>query len=269
MSCGNNFKQLGLAMHNYHDAHKALPMGMNWNGAIIKGHSAFAALLPYLEEAMLYEGYDFKKRIYDPPNNQLGAAQPSVLLCPSDDAGGRKVLHSSFARSNSVVCFGSNKTGISGTDQPTDGAFGKDVSKRFKNFEDGTSTTALASEVLAGRDDNYLDDNKFDARGIWIEGTSMGACAYTHWNTPNSSVGDALFYSPGSQENCVAELDMPCDPSAGTSYYDEYASARSRHPGGVHVVFGDGHVNFSTDEIDSRIWQAQSTIAGGELIQSE
>src|SRR5688572_18006898 len=46
MSCGNNFKQLGLAMHNYHDTHKALPIGMNWSNATVKGHSAFAALLP-------------------------------------------------------------------------------------------------------------------------------------------------------------------------------------------------------------------------------
>lgn len=267
--CTNNLKQIGLAILNYDHANHTLPIGMNFAGAQVKGHSAFAALLPYLEETALYDRYDFKKRIYDPPNLQVGSEQPPVFVCPSDDASGRKLVHNPFARSNYVVCFGSNTTGRSGSDPSTDGAFQRDVGKRLRKFTDGTSNTTVASEVNAGRDDKFSDDNKFDARGIWIEGTSMGAAAYTHLNTPNSSVGDALLIAPPSQENCVPDVGLPCDPSAGTTFYAEYASARSRHPGGANVVFGDGHVSFYSDVVDWQTWRALSTVAGGESAQAE
>ena len=53
MQCGNNLKQIGLAMLGYENSSGTLPIGMNWAGATTKGHSAFAALLPYVEQQAL------------------------------------------------------------------------------------------------------------------------------------------------------------------------------------------------------------------------
>jgi prepilin-type processing-associated H-X9-DG protein len=166
------------------------------------------------------------------------------------------------------VCFGSKNAGVSATDWKTDGPFQHDVAKPFSAIKDGTSNTAMASEVIAGADDLYSDDNKMDARGVWAEGTSAGAAMYTHLNTPNSSVGDALFMS--GQENCVpTDQTLPCVSTAGATYYNENASARSRHPGGVNVVFLDGHGSFYSNTVNAQTWMYLSTIAGNETVQAE
>lgn len=261
MQCTSNLKQVALAVLNYENTHTVLPKGTSCTSAC-KGHSALTLLLPYIEQKDLYDRYDFERRIYDAVNLRVTKNHIPAYICPSDNAMGR-VMNTNFARSNLVLCFGSKKAGVSSTDWTTDGAFQNDMCKKIRDMSDGTSCTAIASEVIAGRDDNYSDDHKFDVRGVWSEGTSMGTCAYTHLHTPNSSVGDALFIMP-SQSNCVPADNMPCSDSAGNTYYNEYASARSLHPGGVNVAFADGHVEFHGNEVDWHLWQALSTIAGGE-----
>jgi prepilin-type processing-associated H-X9-DG protein/prepilin-type N-terminal cleavage/methylation domain-containing protein len=270
MQCCNNLKQIGLAMLGYEQSNGTLPIGMNI-GPQLKGHSAFAPMLPFVEQKGLYDIYDFKKRVYDSPNNKVICISVPAFICPSDNAAGRRMKTDDatvvFARSNYAVCFGSNTEGTSDTVliSTTDGAFRWDVAKRLSDFKDGTSNTVVAGEVIAGRDDVYLDNSKFDVRGVWAEGTNMGSAVYTHLKTPNSSAGDSLF----SNYTCAQDDSLPCDYSAGTSRYRGYAAARSRHPGGVNVAFGDGHVSFYNDTIDWHVWQALSTIAGGENVQSQ
>ncbi len=267
MQCSSNLKQVGLAILNYENTHNMLPKGTSCTSVACKGHSALTSLLPYVEQGEIYDQYDFSLRIYDAVNLRVTVIHIPPYICASDNAAGR-IMNNNFSRSNLVLCFGSNKAGLSSTDWTTNGAFQNEVCKKLSALTDGTSSTVLASEVLAGRDDSYADDHNFDMRGVWSEGTGMGACAYTHLHTPNSSVGDALFLMPG-QRNCVPFDDMPCSDSAGNTYYSEYASARSRHPGGVNVAFADGHVSFFSDEVDLLTWQALSTIAGGEIVETE
>ena len=267
MQCSNNLKQIGLAILNYESANGVLPIGTNFRvdsvGQSYKANSVFASLLPYVEQMALYDMYDFKKRVYQAPNTQVVVVQIPAFLCPSDNAAGRKM--DGRARSNYAVCFGSNTTAKSSTDATTDGAFQEGVGNPLSAFKDGVSNTAVASEVNAGQDDHFSDDNKQDIRGVWGEGSSIGAFAYTHLHTPNSSAGDALYDDP-SQSNCVAGDGLPCDSSAGNTFpfYNEYASARSRHPGGVNVVFADGHGSFVPDTVNLLVWQRLASIADGQ-----
>ena len=90
----------------------------------------------------------------------------------------------------------------------------------------------------------------------------VGSSAYTHRNTPNTSVGDAMWANPGQDIECVAEPGMPCDNTHGTAMDQFHAAARSRHPGGVVVTFADGHVSFYSDTVDLAAWQAISTDRG-------
>ena len=288
--CTNNLKQIGIAMHNYQSTHGKFPIG--WVGcgtsspvrpgeAFMLGHTALAQSLPYLEEAPLADLYDFNLR--NGHNDPAIKVQPEVFLCPSDDARGRAAISpgdnvgrypgpKSWARSNYVTCWGSDTMlnydaghhmvscpWPANIDVETNGLFRIDEGRRVSAILDGTSQTALASELLAGKQDVRVN-NRWDSRGIW-SWPMMGGAAYTHRNTPNSSVGDTDYC--GVQ--CVPFAGAPCGLSSG-EWDRHYTSARSAHPGGVLVAFADGHVSFYTDTIDLGIWQALGTIAGGEAI---
>ena len=167
---------------------------------------------------------------------------------------------------NGVTQFNNDPSGI---DFETDGAFRIDGSRRFKKFVDGISKTVVASELLAGRDEVYsATDRVWDCRGMWAW-EMMGSFAYTHRDTPNTSVGDAMYAAPGSDVECVPSPDMPCDNTHGSRFNEFHVAARSRHPGGVNVVFGDAHVTFINETIDWDIWQALATIAGSEASSGE
>ena len=79
-------------------------------------------------------------------------------------------------------------------------------------------------------------------------------------NTPNSSVGDKIWHYP------PPGTEIPWQPPPATSEDATHAAARSRHAGGVNVLFGDGHVSFYGDEVDLLLWRALATTAGGETI---
>src|SRR3954453_16522761 len=87
--CVNNLKQLALGMHNYIDANGTLPMGMPFRRLVSSdeewtNHSAFVALLPYIEQPPLYNAVNFNMNMACAPNNTIGAHGLSVLWCPSD-----------------------------------------------------------------------------------------------------------------------------------------------------------------------------------------
>ena len=276
--CTNNLKQIGIAMHNYESTHGKFPIG--WVGCGPEGprggaagHSALVQIFSFLEEAPLEDLYDYNER--NGYNDPAIKEQPEVLLCPSDDARGRRGITPGpkfWARSNYVTCWGSDTMLFDSRNHhlvncpwPDDinsdnnGLFRMDVSRRISAVLDGTAQTALASEVLAGKQDTRVNGG-MDYRGMW-SWNMMGAASYTHLNTPNSSIGDSNF--DGRQ--CIPFEGAPC--AAPSSQWDDmYTAARSVHPGGVLVAFADGHVSFYAESIDLLIWQALGTITGGEAI---
>jgi prepilin-type N-terminal cleavage/methylation domain-containing protein/prepilin-type processing-associated H-X9-DG protein len=248
MQCGNNQKQVALALQNYVSALNALPPGIIFAGNS-PDHTALIMLLPYLENQNV--PYNFNLRQYDPANKPAIGTQIAAYLCPSDDAAGRKVLET-YSRSNVAVCFGSQAMCKSCTcctvpakDAITDGAFQIDLSRRLDDFPDGTSNTVAVSEILSGK----KDTSPLDYRGAWT--LVLHGFNYEHYDTPNSSNGDVMY--PGT---CVSEPDMPCASPTGDNLYLQHIAARSRHPGGVNAGFVDGHINFIPDVIDLAVWRA-------------
>jgi prepilin-type N-terminal cleavage/methylation domain-containing protein/prepilin-type processing-associated H-X9-DG protein len=272
MQCTNHLKQIGLAMQTYASARGRLPScgaGWNDNQTAWRGFSTLVQLLPYLEEGNVTFQVDYQARLWD----QMTAwrNQISVYLCPSDTALGRSAYFG-IARSNMAVCVGTagsfkNAPGNRNfeytppadrmdMDLETDGAFYLEVGRPLKEFTDGLSKTAFASEILAGRVDSGRSEYSTDYRGRWVVPFEGGA-AYSHKTTPNSSIPDRMKYC------CVADLDMPCELQGDLQ--DEYYAARSMHPGGVNLMLGDGHVEFCADSVSLSSWQALATVRGGEL----
>ena len=281
MQCSNNIKQIGLAMHNYVTAHKRLPIGIVTINKL--EHSAFAQLLPFLEQGNLHDLYNFKIRALDHANDPATREQISTYQCPSDDSSGRTFYHQDpafdhhWSRSNYVVCYGTNtmmkdmSSGFiwdgagPGRDFRTDGAFQMERCRALKEFTDGTSKTALASEVISGKHD--VCPPAFDARGLWAW-PDMGASGYSHKNTPNSSAGDAMWDATPATSECVhmPEQFMPCELGHGNRYDQFHAAARSRHAGGVTVAFVDGHVTFVADAVDWTLWQNLAAVDDGKIL---
>jgi hypothetical protein len=125
-----------------------------------------------------------------------------------------------------------------------------------KDFADGMSKTMLVAEIIV------VPGN--DMRGIMHY---PEACLYHNNNTPNSSTADRI-----RSTHCVTANEAPCIGAyANWSSRSMTLTARSNHPGGVHLLLGDGSVHFVVDNISLAVWQALSTpkaISGEVMVTS-
>jgi prepilin-type N-terminal cleavage/methylation domain-containing protein/prepilin-type processing-associated H-X9-DG protein len=285
--CVNNLKQFGLALSNHENQYNEFPAGMShWNPRNrdqILQHSVLFKLLPFLEEGAYKDQFDPNGHFAYLPNSLLLAQQIPSYHCPSDDTAGRvmEVLLSGHApfrnsRSNYVASWGSNDTGWpratsfpwtkdknrTKSDLENCGAFRAEFGRPIKDFVDGTSSSVLGSEIRTGRDDlmtaQVAGPQGCDYRGHWAGG--IGSSGYLHWDTPNSSNPDcAARHMIGDPATHPAPYVGRC------TYKDIRIAARSWHPGGVNVVFADGHVEFHFDTIELDVWRALGTINGEEV----
>jgi prepilin-type processing-associated H-X9-DG protein len=127
--CTSNLTQIGLAMHNYHDAYKCLPPAVITDEDGQPMRSWRVALLPFMESTPTYDQYDFDEPWDGPNNRALEDARTSVFVCPSDIRTGP--FDTSY-----VMIVGKGTLG---------GAPNEAV--RFQDVADGLSNTILAIEV--------------------------------------------------------------------------------------------------------------------------
>jgi prepilin-type N-terminal cleavage/methylation domain-containing protein len=254
--CKNNFKQWGLALHNYADAAQTLPFA----ASATPRHTGFVSLWPYLDQAPLYNNWNQAVGFYLAPNGALSNTNIVMNYCPSSD-GARVSAAYGRMRGNYVFNWGAGNS--SALQSATNAPFGQNNSHstyyiyeptaaRFRDFTDGMSNTLLMSEVNITR-----DANSADSRGDIMndqQDTQFGF-AFSTLATPNSSTPDGC--------NCGTNTTAtPCISAITTAF----VSARSMHTGGVHVLMGDGAVRFISSNIDLGTWQALGTMNKGEVI---
>jgi prepilin-type processing-associated H-X9-DG protein len=119
----------------------------------------------------------------------------------------------------------------------------------FRKITDGLSKTMMVSETVQGQGG--------DLRGFTWWGWAAGFEAYA---VPNASDPDLMQHINYCKKDIVP--NPPCGPAAGPRFNN---FARSRHPGGVHVLLCDSSVQFVADDVDLTTWRAASTIKGDEV----
>ncbi|QDS96682.1 hypothetical protein FF011L_54940 [Roseimaritima multifibrata] len=267
MQCSNNFKQLGIAMHNYHDTLQTLPPPtMCTINAGFAGESSnyraswYHMILPYVEQPGLYEIYKRRNE-----NNEFPGGWPEAttvvagFMCPSDPVT-EKTTQQGF-HGNYLPCHGSSHTG-SGAGV-TNGIFYPRSKTRLTDIKDGTSNTIMMGEIRLQLDSiaaegvgNVVCGGTHDLRGRY-HNTRHGNATFTTMRGPNTLVGDKTQYCNGNPKVPCRE----CSSSNGEIH------SRSWHPSGAMVGLADGSVRFISETIDQTIFQAAGTMIGSESLQ--
>jgi len=130
---------------------------------------------------------------------------------------------------------------------------------------DGTSNTMAMGEYLKGGSGNVSVDGATgkDFRGtVWFD--QPGYCMIHTKTTPNSTVPDFIYTTYCAN---LPRQNLPCASSDGGN--NDSAAPRSRHPGGVNILFCDGSVKFLKNTVNLSVWQGLGSITGGEVLSAD
>jgi prepilin-type N-terminal cleavage/methylation domain-containing protein/prepilin-type processing-associated H-X9-DG protein len=267
--CVNNLKQIGLAFNNYHGDFGVLPPGRTRSVIDGQGHcfSAFAQVLPQYDQSPIYNSINFDHSADRSVQNATARMQViETFICPTDFL---RILRAGSGPTSYML-----STGTTYGYARSDGIFFENSSVKMRDITDGTSNTVCVGETIRSDGEpknNYLtlkpDDMPLtdydsqcdptqiseDARGArWIYG-APGHSMYNHRRTPNDPRMDCRAGGPQSNQTNATWDAVSFD-----------ITARSRHTGGTHVLFVDGHARFVSDSVDLKLWQSIGTRARQE-----
>jgi prepilin-type N-terminal cleavage/methylation domain-containing protein/prepilin-type processing-associated H-X9-DG protein len=279
MNCSSNMKQVALALHNHHDARRRFPPGQYQhlratmpNPATIKVSANVARrrcwfhdTLPFFEDGIIEKeltaymasgatafGYAGNRTVIP------------VLMCPSDANGPKTVTFGMDTGSNPqgfsgniVACAAS--TNFSNPDgagndflksAKLNGVFFAGSETKIKDITDGTSKTAMISELVV-----VPDTTNHDVRGRYYNPLD-GNVWFSTLEPPNTTSPDRMPFV----------LDSPPRAPSFVTDQDMINFARSSHPGGVNVGLADGSVRFVAETVDLKTYQALGSRAMGDTV---
>jgi len=300
MQCINNLKQVGLGLANYESAVGTLPPSMTMAGvgnalSWISGWSAQARILPHMEGSSMFNAANLSLWKEEPQNTTVVAMSVSSFICPSEikpepalkDYGYTGVINYGFCMGDWYI-FG----GVGAQDNRA--AFSHNRGRRLAAITDGLSNTVMAAEVKAYQaashcksvplstinDPNNVPPPDASPNAVAPEYNS-GACPFftlfhVEWSDGNvHATGYSTAWPPNFRivgtrpDNLGVDLDLNGinEENGGPSF--SAITARSYHPGGVNVLFGDGSARFVKSTVAGTVWRALGTIAGGEVLSGD
>jgi len=270
--CNNNLKQLGIALHNYHDVMGQFPtgtfncnpdnpgtgscgggFGYIWEAGAHRKGSVLVKLLPYVEQGALFDKIDFRLDAEAQLASQgFGRGEIKMYRCPSDTYTGASVGQSNYAPSigNQAMpgqgggCasypgndFGQGPVGHGSTESSsqTSGCFSRySFSSRFADIVDGTSNVIAMGEIRPFCGDHH--------RGGWMNANALWTATTAPINFPTC---------PGEKQG-TSSGSFTCYHFAN---WQTSQGFKSRHPGGAQFVFADGSVHFLPQTITYLTYQ--------------
>ena len=256
MSCSNNLKQLGLALHNYHGNYNTFPPGAYYTGSTLSWNTS---ILPQIEQSSLYEELDHVGPYLSDANKRVALNRVATFLCPSFGTERSVRFFDTADQLDGKYTHTIHYLGVLGPTGPnplggdypelvvgphggfaTGGAMRHDAAVRMADILDGTSHTYLLGELS------------------W-----KGAGTYRNWaRGADVAEGCKCIASAKNIEHGIGVLAY----TAGLEFND--ASFGSMHPGGTHFAYADGSVHFVTESINMGVYKSMASSAEGEVVDA-
>lgn len=253
--CRNNLKQIGLAMHNYHDTFSMFsplevmlqepngnlycqPGGLQQWGTRAGAWHIF--LFPYIDQAGLYSNMNFETSIGGTANNQAAYRhRTGAYLCPSNP--NNQYVQTIFGTPSHIIHYGANiGTNYNNTTlectKSASGIFWHNSSVKMSDITDGSSNTALAAETLG-----------------YTPGGPKGSSGY-------STISDFR----GKAISASVRFDVPPN-SAGLPGF-RWFEPGSFHTSGMHILLADGVVRFLNENVDMTTFRGLGSRGLGEKL---
>ncbi len=285
--CKNNLKQIGLALHNYHDVYGMFPPGRTRRTYGITGSAWLSGnigwlprLLAQIDQAPLYNQIDWN--LGDGTvdgnggangTNPTGARRQIIpaFRCPSDPGTGGvpwrtpagvavrgSASDASYASNNYVASLGNSTRLQNNARSP--GVFSQNFTTRFRDIVDGTSNTLAVSEVVIGfyRVNENSPGDRTPCPGTGAKDTSATRQAGNSWfyNFFPQSGFFNTYVGPNNSKSV--------DCGQNSDRVDQ--AARSLHVGGVQTVLCDGSVRFVSENIDLGTWNILGDMSDGQVV---
>ena len=254
MKCSNNLKQMGIALHSFHDSYNRFPPGgagpTNFSGKTSLGGNLgwLVFILPYMEQQNLYSMANMAVNFDVAPNTNLNTVLVPSYQCPSatvvdstNPVGKTTHYYGIIGPKGTNPQTGVDYTIVAGSGYgvlSTHGILGINTTTKMGDIIDGTSNTLMVGEI------SWKDANCYRP---WTRG----------WDVNGAS---------GTAKNVVNGINTT--PYNGSNNFND-VSFGSQHTGGCNFALGDGSVRFIRDSITLNTYLSLASMNGGEVASAD
>jgi len=285
--CVNNMKQIGLALHNYHDTNKTFPPQAIWgvpNTASYQlgtlpapfHHTWCTFILPYMEQQALYDSVDFTLPAWGQAPQSIVGTQVDGLRCPSDVGLDTPADSSNIAITNYPGCQGYHWWYPTGRGNGQwDGVFNMVKPIKIRDIRDGTSNTAMVIERTGRGHDSgniVMQNGRGNLRPASWAPVFCAAFVGTNiagWPTNEGGTERFAEVDGSGAKNAWSWFRNHAYTPSFIAYgglNTHWLGAGSLHPGGANHLYADGSVGFVSETMPWEMWTDLQGISEGATV---